>query len=77
MDQVRPWLEAFAAEMLGGLARADQRAKGELYLRGLMWTASASRCSRWLPGSASIISSCSSSSRVPQQSSRLDTEMGR
>jgi SRSO17 transposase len=36
MDQVRPRLEAFAAEMLGGLARSDQRAKGELYLRGLM-----------------------------------------
>ena len=36
MEQVRPRLEAFAARMLGGLARADQRAKGELYLRGLM-----------------------------------------
>jgi SRSO17 transposase len=36
MEQVRPRLEAFAAEMLGGLARSDQRAKGELYLRGLM-----------------------------------------
>src|SRR3954462_9989122 len=36
MDQVRPRLVAFAAEMLGGLARADRRAKGELYLRGLM-----------------------------------------
>ena len=36
MDQVRPRLEAFAAEMLGGLARSDQRAKGELYLRGLL-----------------------------------------
>jgi SRSO17 transposase len=36
MDQVRPRLEAFAAEMLSGLARSDQRAKGELYLRGLM-----------------------------------------
>lgn len=36
MDEVRPRLEAFAAEMLGGLARSDQRAKGELYLRGLM-----------------------------------------
>lgn len=36
MKQVRPRLEAFAAEMLGGLARSDQRAKGELYLRGLM-----------------------------------------
>src|SRR3954451_6321302 len=36
MDQVRPRLEAFAAEMLSGLARSDQRAKGELYLRGLL-----------------------------------------
>src|SRR4051812_44568781 len=36
MDQVTPRLVAFAAEMLGGLARADQRATGELYLRGLM-----------------------------------------
>src|SRR3954469_22618035 len=35
-DQVRPRLVAFAAEMLGGLARSDQRAKGELYLRGLL-----------------------------------------
>jgi SRSO17 transposase len=36
MDQVRPRLVGFAAEMLGGLARSDQRAKGELYLRGLL-----------------------------------------
>jgi SRSO17 transposase len=36
MDLVRPRLVAFAGEMLGGLARSDQRAKGELYLRGLM-----------------------------------------
>src|SRR3954471_16832932 len=36
MDQVRPRLVAFAAEMLGGLPRSDQRATGELYLRGLM-----------------------------------------
>src|SRR5215213_8069638 len=36
MDQVRPRLVDFAAGMLGGLARSDQRAKGELYLRGLM-----------------------------------------
>ena len=36
MEQVRARLEAFAAEMLGGLARSDQRAKGELYLRGLL-----------------------------------------
>jgi SRSO17 transposase len=36
MQQVRPRLEAFAAQMLGGFARADQRVKGELYLRGLM-----------------------------------------
>ena len=36
MEQVRPRLEAFAARMLGGLSRADQRVKGELYVRGLM-----------------------------------------
>jgi SRSO17 transposase len=36
MEQVRPRLEAFAAVMLGGFARSDQRVKGELYLRGLM-----------------------------------------
>jgi SRSO17 transposase len=36
MEQVRPQLQEFAAGMFGGLARADQRAKGELYLRGLM-----------------------------------------
>jgi SRSO17 transposase len=36
MEEVRPRLEAFAAEMLGSLARRDQRAKGELYVRGLM-----------------------------------------
>jgi hypothetical protein len=36
MEEVRPRLEAFAAETLGSLARRDQRAKGELYLRGLM-----------------------------------------
>ena len=36
MQQVRPRLEAFAAQLLGGLARADQRATGELYVRGLL-----------------------------------------
>ncbi|WP_406723634.1 IS701 family transposase [Streptomyces sp. GD-15H] len=36
MDEVRPRLEAFAAQMLDSLPRRDQRAKGELYLRGLM-----------------------------------------
>ena len=36
MDQVRPRLVAFAAEMLGGLPRSDQQAKGELYRHGLM-----------------------------------------
>jgi SRSO17 transposase len=36
LEQVRPRLAAFAGEILGGFARADQRAKGELYLRGLM-----------------------------------------
>jgi SRSO17 transposase len=33
---VRPRLVEFAAGMLGGLSRSDQRAKGELYLRGLL-----------------------------------------
>src|SRR5215471_12091222 len=34
--EVRPRLLAFAAEMLGSLARSDQRAAGELYVRGLL-----------------------------------------
>jgi SRSO17 transposase len=34
--EVRPRLLDFAAEMLGGLARSDQRAAGELYVRGLL-----------------------------------------
>lgn len=29
-------IEVFAAAMFGGFARCDQRARGELYLRGLM-----------------------------------------
>ena len=33
---VRPELLDFTAEMLGGLARKDQRAAGELYVRGLL-----------------------------------------
>jgi SRSO17 transposase len=36
MEQVRPRLEAFAGRMLGGMRRADQRATGELYVRGLL-----------------------------------------
>ena len=36
MAEVRPRLLDFAAEMLGGLARKDQRAAGELYVRGLL-----------------------------------------
>src|SRR6266478_9270565 len=36
MAEVRPELVAFASEMLGGLARKDQRAAGELYVRGLL-----------------------------------------
>jgi SRSO17 transposase len=36
IDQVLPRLEEFAAEVFVGLGRADQRAKGTLYLRGLM-----------------------------------------
>jgi hypothetical protein len=31
---VRPRLVEFTAGMLGGLARSDQRAAGELYVRG-------------------------------------------
>ena len=34
--EARPELLGFAAEMLGGLARKDQRAAGELYVRGLL-----------------------------------------
>src|SRR6267378_4270013 len=34
--EVRPRLLDFAAEMLGGLRRKDQRAAGELYVRGLL-----------------------------------------
>ncbi len=34
--EVRPRLVAFAVQMLGGLARAGQRAAGELYVRGLL-----------------------------------------
>jgi SRSO17 transposase len=36
IERVRPRLVEFAAEMLGGLRRSDQRAKGELYVRGLL-----------------------------------------
>src|SRR5438552_1868240 len=34
--EVRPRLLDFSAEMLGGLPRKDQRAAGELYVRGLL-----------------------------------------
>jgi SRSO17 transposase len=34
--EVGPRLAAFTAEVLGGLARKDQRAAGELYVRGLL-----------------------------------------
>jgi SRSO17 transposase len=36
IGEVRPRLLDFAAEMLGGLSRKDQRAAGELYVRGLL-----------------------------------------
>jgi SRSO17 transposase len=36
IEQVRPRLVEFAGQMLEGLPRSDQRAKGELYLRGLL-----------------------------------------
>ncbi len=34
--EARPRLAAFAGQMLGGLARKDQRAAGELYVHGLL-----------------------------------------
>jgi SRSO17 transposase len=36
IEQVRPRLVEFAGRMLEGLPRSDQRAKGELYVRGLL-----------------------------------------
>jgi SRSO17 transposase len=36
IEQIRPRLVEFAGQMLGELPRSDQRAKGELYLRGLL-----------------------------------------
>ncbi|WP_322770441.1 transposase, partial [Frankia sp. Cr1] len=36
IHQVQPRLAAFTAQMLDGLARKDQRATGELYVRGLL-----------------------------------------
>lgn len=36
IEEIRPRLEEFAAAMLDGLARSDQRGKGELYVRGLL-----------------------------------------
>jgi SRSO17 transposase len=52
MEVVRPRLDAFAARMLGGLGRADQRAKGGLYLRGL-----AARLGRGLSAAQQFVSS--------------------
>jgi SRSO17 transposase len=34
IERVRPRLVEFTAAMLDGLPRSDQRAKGELYVRG-------------------------------------------
>ena len=34
--EIRPRLVVFAGQMLCGLARSDQRAAGELYVRGLL-----------------------------------------
>jgi SRSO17 transposase len=36
IERIRPRLVEFTAEMLDGLSRSDQRAKGELYVRGLL-----------------------------------------
>jgi SRSO17 transposase len=36
IEQIRPQLVEFAGQMLGELPRSDQRAKGEMYIRGLL-----------------------------------------
>lgn len=36
IERIRPRLEEFAGQMLAGLSRSDQRATGELYMRGLL-----------------------------------------
>jgi len=36
MDEVQGALEAFVEDVFGSLARKDQRAKGGLYVQGLM-----------------------------------------
>jgi SRSO17 transposase len=36
IERIRPQLVEFASQMLVGLTRSDQRAKGELYVRGLL-----------------------------------------
>ncbi len=36
LAEVRPRLISFAGQMFDGFTRAHQRAKGELYLRGLL-----------------------------------------
>jgi SRSO17 transposase len=36
LERLRPRLVGFTAQMLDGLPRSDQRAKGELYVRGLL-----------------------------------------
>lgn len=36
IERARPVIEEFTADVFGGFARRDQRAKGELYVRGLL-----------------------------------------
>ena len=59
-DRKRHLLFRFAAEMLGGLARKDQRAAGELYVRGLL-TDGRRKCMQPMAAQrAQIVSGCSS-----------------
>ena len=60
--EVRPRLLDFTAEMLGGLPRKDQRAAGELYVRGLLTGGRRKSMQPMAERLGSIISGCSSSS---------------
>jgi hypothetical protein len=63
--EVRPRLVAFAAEMLGDLPRSDQRAAGELYVRGLL-TGGQRKSMQPMAGRLGSITSVSSSSSPPR-----------
>ena len=63
LQRARGRLVKFAAEMFEPMRRKDQRRWGEVYLRGLMFEAGASRSSRWRRGWRMVTSrGCSNSS---------------